>query len=107
MLHVDLIAPIHTLLERHAAARGTKIAYRDAHGAVSYAALRERTANLAGHLADLAVGEKETVAILLPNGVVWVETCFTYNGLIGLLLTGTLVAVIALLGLWSAILRRK
>lgn len=32
---------------------------------------------------------------------------FTYNGLIGLLLTGTLVAVIALLGLWSAILRRK
>jgi hypothetical protein len=38
---------------------------------------------------------------------VWVEPCFTYNGLIGLLLTGTLVAIIALLGLWAAILRRK
>ncbi len=76
MLHTELIAPIHVLLERHAAARGTKIAYRDAHGAVSYAALRERTGNLAGHLADLGVGEKETVAILLPNGVAWVETCF-------------------------------
>src|SRR6185503_7238732 len=69
MLHAELIAPIHLLLERHAAARGAKIAYRDAHGAVSYAALRERTGNLAGHLAALGVGEKETVAILLPNGV--------------------------------------
>src|SRR2546421_407944 len=76
MLHAELIAPIHKLLERHAAARGNKIAYRDAHGAVSYAALCERTRNLAGHLADHGVGEKETVAILLPNGVTWVETCF-------------------------------
>jgi acyl-CoA synthetase (AMP-forming)/AMP-acid ligase II len=76
MLHADLIAPIHTLLERHAAARGAKIAYRDAHGAVSYAALRERTANLAGHLADLGIAANETVAMLLPNGVAWVETCF-------------------------------
>src|SRR4029077_4613030 len=79
MLHADLIAPIHKLLERHAAARGTKIAYRDAHGAVSYAALRERTGNLAGHLADLGIEAKDTVAILLPNGVAWVETCLAIN----------------------------
>jgi long-chain acyl-CoA synthetase len=77
MLHADLIAPIHVLLARHAAARGAKIAYRDAHGAVSYAALRERTGNLAGHLADLGIGPNETVAMLLPNGVAWVETCFS------------------------------
>src|SRR6185295_17470343 len=76
MLHAELIAPIHKLLERHAAARGTKIAYRGAHGAVSYAALCARTGNLSGHLADLGVAEKDTVAILLPNGVAWVETCF-------------------------------
>jgi long-chain acyl-CoA synthetase len=30
MLHTDLIAPIPELLRRHAAARGDKIAYRDA-----------------------------------------------------------------------------
>jgi acyl-CoA synthetase (AMP-forming)/AMP-acid ligase II len=77
MLHADLIAPIHTLLERHAAARGDKIAYRDAHGAVSYAALRERTGNLAGHLANLGIAASDTVAMLLPNGVAWVETCFS------------------------------
>jgi acyl-CoA synthetase (AMP-forming)/AMP-acid ligase II len=76
MLHTDLIAPIHILLARHASARGNKIAYRDAHRAVSYADLDRRTANLAGHLADLGVAKKETVAILLPNGVAWVESCF-------------------------------
>jgi long-chain acyl-CoA synthetase len=76
MLHAELIAPIHTLLERHAAARATKIAYRDAHGAVSYAALHARTANLAGHLADLGIAPTDTVAMLLPNGVTWVESCF-------------------------------
>jgi len=76
MLHADLIAPIHMLLERHAAARGTKVAYRDAHGAVSYAALGERTGNLAGHFADLGIEAKDTVAIMLPNGVAWVESCF-------------------------------
>src|SRR5215213_4579929 len=75
MLHAELIAPIHTLLERHAATGGKKIAYRDAHGAVSYAALRERTGNLAGHLADLGIAANDTVAMLLPNGVTWVETC--------------------------------
>src|SRR5437763_4195195 len=76
MLHTDLIAPIHVLLARHAAARSDKIAYRDAQRAVSYADLDRRTANLAGHLADLGVAAGETVAILLPNGVAWVESCF-------------------------------
>jgi acyl-CoA synthetase (AMP-forming)/AMP-acid ligase II len=75
MLHTELIVPIHALLERHAAARGHKIAFRDAHSAVSYAALCERTGNLAGHLGDYGIGPGETVAILLPNGVAWVETC--------------------------------
>ena len=54
---------------------GSKVAYRDAHGSVTYAALLERTGNLAGHLADLGIAPGETVAILLPNSVPWVETC--------------------------------
>ena len=52
MLHTDLIAPIPELLRRHAAARGDKIAYRDAQTSVTYASLLERTGKLAGHLAD-------------------------------------------------------
>jgi long-chain acyl-CoA synthetase len=76
MLHTDLIAPIPELLRRHAAVRGDKIAYRDAQTSVTYAALLERTGKLAGHLADHAIAPGDTVAIMLPNSVQWVESCF-------------------------------
>jgi long-chain acyl-CoA synthetase len=75
MLHAHLIAPIHELLARHARERGGKIAYRDARTSVTYAALNDRTARLAGHLADLGIAPGETVAMLLPNSTDWVETC--------------------------------
>ena len=85
MLHTDLIAPIPELLRRHAAARGGKCAYRDAHASVTYAELHDRTARLAGHLADNGIAPGDTVAILLPNSVAWVESCFaiTRAGAIG------------------------
>jgi long-chain acyl-CoA synthetase len=76
MLHTDLIAPIPELLRRHAAARGDKCAYRDAQTAVTYAELDDRTAKLAGHLADAGIAPNDTVAIMLPNSVAWVESCF-------------------------------
>jgi long-chain acyl-CoA synthetase len=76
MLRTDLIAPIPELLHRHAAALGGKCAYRDAETSVSYAALLERTGRLAGHLADNSIAANDTVAILLPNSVPWVESCF-------------------------------
>jgi long-chain acyl-CoA synthetase len=73
MLRTDLIAPIPDLLSRHAAARGSKIAYCDAQRSVTYAQLMERTGRLAGHLADLGVAPGDCVAIFLPNSVEWVE----------------------------------
>src|SRR5580704_7206683 len=75
MLRTDLIAPVPELLRRHAAARGNKIAYRDAHTSVTYAELLERTGKLAGHLADNGIARNDTVAIMLPNSVPWVEAC--------------------------------
>jgi acyl-CoA synthetase (AMP-forming)/AMP-acid ligase II len=75
MLHTDLIAPIPDLLRRHARARGSKTAYRDAQSAVTYAELVDRTGKLAGHLADNGVAAGETVAIVLPNCVQWIEAC--------------------------------
>ena len=75
MLHTDLIAPIPELLRRHAAARGGKCAYRDAHTSVTYAELDARTGRLAGHLADCGIAPNDTVAIMLPNSVAWVESC--------------------------------
>src|SRR3984957_11076086 len=76
MLHTDLIASIPELLRRHAAARGDKIAYHDAQTAVTYAGLLERTGKLAGHLADHGIAPGDTVAIMLPNSVEWIESCF-------------------------------
>lgn len=76
MLHTDLIAPIPELLQRHAAARGSKVAYRDALTSVTYAELLERSGRLAGHFSDLGISPGETVAMLLPNSVQWIEACF-------------------------------
>src|SRR5271163_1579470 len=75
MLHTDLIAPIPELMRRHAAARGGKIAYRDVGASVTYAELLDRTGRLAGHLADRGIAAGDTVAIMLPNSVFWVESC--------------------------------
>ncbi|MHC4042093.1 class I adenylate-forming enzyme family protein [Bradyrhizobium sp. 23AC] len=75
MLQSSLIAPIPALIERHAKERGTKTAFEDAAGKVSYGELATRTANLAGHFAALGIQAGDTVAIFLPNCVRWVETC--------------------------------
>jgi long-chain acyl-CoA synthetase len=76
MLQTDLIAPVPELLRRHAKERGAKTAYRDANGGVTYAELLERTGRLAGHLADHGIAANDTVAIMLPNSVSWIESCF-------------------------------
>ncbi len=85
MLQTELIAPVPELLRRQAAERGTKIAYRDAQSQVTYAELLDRTARIAGHLADNGVEPGDTVAIMLPNSVQWVEACFgiTRAGAVG------------------------
>jgi long-chain acyl-CoA synthetase len=76
VLHTDLIAPIPELLRRQAAARGSKCAFRDAQTAVTYAELHDRTGKLAGHLGDNGIATGDMVAIMLPNSVAWVESCF-------------------------------
>jgi len=85
MLQTDLIAPIPELLKRHAIARGSKTAYRDAQSSVTYAELLDRTGRLAGHLVDNGIAPNDTVAILLPNSVQWIEACFaiTRAGAVG------------------------
>lgn len=85
MLHTDTIGSVPALLQRHVEQRGSKLAYQDATRQVTYAELADRTAKLAGHLADLGVGTGDSVAIFLPNSVNWVESCFaiTRAGAIG------------------------
>jgi len=76
MLHVDLIAPVATLLERHAERRPEQVAYWDSSRSVTYAQLAERTASIAANLTKGGLKEGDKLAIYLPNGVDWIEACF-------------------------------
>ncbi|MBV8927020.1 MAG: acyl--CoA ligase [Bradyrhizobium sp.] len=76
MLHVDLIAPVATLLDRHASRRPEQVAYWDSSRSVTYAELAARTASIAANLTKAGLKEGDKVAIYLPNGVDWIEACF-------------------------------
>ncbi len=76
MLHVDLIAPIAKLLDRHAKERPEKVAYWDSSRSITYAQLARNTAAIAANLAKAGVREGDRIAIYLPNGVDWIEACF-------------------------------
>jgi acyl-CoA synthetase (AMP-forming)/AMP-acid ligase II len=76
MLHVDLIAPVATLLQRHAKQRPDQVAYWDSSRSVTYADLAGRTASIAANLTKAGLREGDKIAIYLPNGVDWIEACF-------------------------------
>ena len=76
MLHVDLIAPVATLLERHAKQRPDQVAYWDSSRSVTYADLARRTASIAANLTKAGLRDGDKIAIYLPNGVDWIEACF-------------------------------
>jgi acyl-CoA synthetase (AMP-forming)/AMP-acid ligase II len=75
MLHVDLIAPIAALLDRHAEQRPNQVAYWDSSRSVTYADLAGRTASIASNLTKAGLRDGDKVAIYLPNGVDWIEAC--------------------------------
>lgn len=76
MIRTDLIAPIGVLIGRQANERPEAVAFADRTRAVSYGALAERTARLAGFLQANGVLPGQSVALFLPHGVNWVEACF-------------------------------
>jgi long-chain acyl-CoA synthetase len=76
MIRTELIASIGELIRRHAETKADKVAFRDSRSSVTYGRLALTTANLAGHLQDLGIDAEDRVAIMLPNSVEWVESCF-------------------------------
>jgi acyl-CoA synthetase (AMP-forming)/AMP-acid ligase II len=77
MLHTELIAPVATLLDRQAKARPEQVAYSDSSRQITYAELARNTASIGANLTKAGVREGDRVAIYLPNGVDWVEACFS------------------------------
>ncbi len=74
MLRAELIRPFPEILRGHAERSAGKTAFRDAHRALTYAALEQRTGRLAGHLAALGLAPADRVVILLGNRVETVES---------------------------------
>ncbi len=77
MLRTDLIDTVPQLLSRQAARLGNKTAFEDAGGRLSYADLDATTACLAGHLQRLGLERSQTAALMLPNGIAWVQACLS------------------------------
>src|SRR5713226_6887051 len=77
MLHVDLIAPVATLLDRQAKERPEQVAYSDSSRSITYAELARDTASIGANLTKAGVREGDRVALYLPNGVDWIEACFS------------------------------
>jgi rifamycin polyketide synthase module 1/2/3 len=73
MLRSELIRPLPELLADRAARHGAKVAFRDAHRAVTYAELNDRTRRLAGHLSGRAAPGERAV-IFMGNRVEVVES---------------------------------
>jgi long-chain acyl-CoA synthetase len=76
MIRTELIRPVAALIRQHAKERPDKLAWRDSRSAVTYGELASSTARLAGHLQDAGIAPGDSVAILLPNSVAWIESCF-------------------------------
>jgi len=76
MMHVDLIAPIASLLDRHAKARPEQTAYSDSVRSITYGQLAKSTAAIAANLTKTSLREGDRLAIYLPNGVDSIEACF-------------------------------
>lgn len=79
MIRTELIRPIPELLRTQAETQGAKIVFSDAACAISYADLAERTARLAGHLAELGIRKGDRVVILMNNSVETVESYYAIN----------------------------
>jgi long-chain acyl-CoA synthetase len=79
MLRTDLIAPVATLLNRHAKERPDSVAFEDNTRRITYGELANHTAWIATWLAANGVGEGQRVAVHEPNSVDWVELTLGIN----------------------------
>lgn len=73
MIHAELIRPINVLLESHAKASPSRVAFRDERREVTYADLLARTGRLAGGLQALGLETGERALIYMDNRVEVVE----------------------------------
>lgn len=74
MLRTELVRPLTELLRENAVQFGEKTAFADVRRSVTWAELDQRTARVAGHLADMGVQPADRVLLYLQDCVEAVET---------------------------------
>lgn len=76
MIHLDMIAPVGTLLQRNATATPDKLAYIDDDRIVTWVAMEAETAALARHLIATGLQPGQSVGVWLANSVDWMVATF-------------------------------
>jgi long-chain acyl-CoA synthetase len=73
MLRLDVIRPVSELLDAQARERPDAQALRDEAATVTYGALAEGVARVAGHLRGLGIGPGDAVGLYMTNSTDWVQ----------------------------------
>ena len=77
MIFKEIIKPINFLLQKQAENLKTKLAFSDKNENISYEQLNIETSNLAKNFKDLDIKSGDAIAIILPNSVNWIVSCFS------------------------------
>ena len=77
MIHKEVIKPINYLLEKQAGDLNNKLAFSDQNEDITYKELNVETANLAKCFKNFNIKAGESIAIILPNSVNWIVSCFS------------------------------
>ena len=77
MIHKEVIKPINYLLEKQARDLKNKLAFSDQNENITYEQLNLETANLAKYFKEFNINTSDSIAIILPNSVNWIVSCFS------------------------------
>ena len=77
MIFKEIIKPINFLLQKQAENLKTKLAFSDKNEDISYDQLNIETSNLAKNFKNLDIKSGDAIAIILPNSVNWIVSCFS------------------------------
>ena len=77
MIYKEVIKPINYLLEKQANELNNKLAFSDQNEDLTYEQLNEQSLNLAKCFKSFNINSGDSIAIILPNSVNWIVSCFS------------------------------
>ena len=77
MIFKEIIKPINYLLAKQANDLKNKLAFSDQNEDITYLQLNEQSSNLAKCFKSFNINSGDSIAIILPNSVNWIVSCFS------------------------------